>query len=121
VSIYRDQLLPRLQEKVMGRKQNYEVRARVCAGLRGEVLEVGFGTGLNVPYYPQEVTRVLAVEPSEGEELLLPALPSSRPPRHGRRHQHRLEVASRRDQRRPCEVGDHAPSSRPASARSDPA
>jgi SAM-dependent methyltransferase len=64
VSIYRDQLLPRLQDKVMGRKENRDVRARVCAGLRGDVVEVGFGTGLNVDYYPQEVTRVLAVEPS---------------------------------------------------------
>jgi ubiquinone/menaquinone biosynthesis C-methylase UbiE len=64
MGVYRDQLLPRIQDKVMGRKQNREVRARVCAGLRGEVLEVGFGTGLNVRYYPQAVTRVLAVEPS---------------------------------------------------------
>lgn len=64
MGFYQDQLLPRLQDKMMARKANREVRARVCAGLFGEVVEVGFGTGLNAPYYPTEVTKVLAVEPS---------------------------------------------------------
>ena len=64
MGFYQDQLLPRFQDRVMARKQNREVRARVCAGLRGEVVEIGFGTGLNARYYPPEVTRVLAIEPS---------------------------------------------------------
>lgn len=61
---YQDQILPRLQDKVMSRKPNRAVRARVCAGLSGDVVEVGFGTGLNTWYYPAEVTKVFAVEPS---------------------------------------------------------
>jgi ubiquinone/menaquinone biosynthesis C-methylase UbiE len=48
----------------MNRKGTSEVRGRVCSGLSGDVVEVGFGTGLNVPYYPPEVNRVFAVEPS---------------------------------------------------------
>jgi ubiquinone/menaquinone biosynthesis C-methylase UbiE len=64
VGIYRDQVLPRLQDKVMNRKGTRDVRTRVCAGLTGDVVEVGFGTGLNVRHYPPEVTRVFAVEPS---------------------------------------------------------
>jgi len=48
----------------MDRKANRAVRARVCTGLLGDVVEIGFGTGLNVPYYPSGVTRVLAIEPS---------------------------------------------------------
>jgi ubiquinone/menaquinone biosynthesis C-methylase UbiE len=64
VSFYRDKVLPRLQDKAMNRQGTRDVRARVCAGLNGKVLEVGFGTGLNVAYYPQAVTTVLAVEPS---------------------------------------------------------
>jgi ubiquinone/menaquinone biosynthesis C-methylase UbiE len=64
VSFYGDQVLPRLQDKAMNRPGTGEVRARVCAGLTGRVLEIGFGTGLNVRYYPPDVTTVLAVEPS---------------------------------------------------------
>ena len=49
----------------MNREANRAIRARVCEGLTGSVLEIGFGTGLNARYYPSEVTRVVAVEPSE--------------------------------------------------------
>jgi len=65
MGIYQDQLLPRFQDKVMARKATREVRVRVCAGLAGEVVEVGFGTGLNAPYYPAGVTKVVAIEPSQ--------------------------------------------------------
>jgi ubiquinone/menaquinone biosynthesis C-methylase UbiE len=64
MGVYQDQLLPRFQDKVMARKATREPRARVCAGLHGDVVEVGFGTGLNAPYYPPEVVTVWAVEPS---------------------------------------------------------
>jgi ubiquinone/menaquinone biosynthesis C-methylase UbiE len=64
MSVYRDQLLPRVQNKVMDRKDLREVRARVCSGLSGEVVEVGFGTGLNAPHYPVSVHKIAAVEPS---------------------------------------------------------
>jgi ubiquinone/menaquinone biosynthesis C-methylase UbiE len=39
-------------------------RAMVCQGLHGRVLEIGFGTGLNLRHYPAEVTEILIVEPS---------------------------------------------------------
>jgi hypothetical protein len=65
VGFYQDQLLPRMQDKVMSRKAMDEVRARTCAGLIGNVVEVGFGTGLNARYYPTEVTKIFAVEPSQ--------------------------------------------------------
>jgi ubiquinone/menaquinone biosynthesis C-methylase UbiE len=39
-------------------------RARVCDGLSGAVVEVGFGTGLNARYYPAGVTKVVGIEPS---------------------------------------------------------
>jgi ubiquinone/menaquinone biosynthesis C-methylase UbiE len=64
MGFYQDQFLPRLQDKVMDRQATREVRARVCSGLRGEVVEIGFGTGLNTAYYPPEVTKILAIEPS---------------------------------------------------------
>lgn len=64
MGFYRDRVLPHLQNSAMGRRDLREVRARVCAGLEGDVVEVGFGTGLNVPYYARDVARVAAVEPS---------------------------------------------------------
>lgn len=64
MAFYREQVLPRLQDKVMARTPNRAVRARVCAGLHGAVVEVGFGTGLNTPYYPATVSKVVAIEPS---------------------------------------------------------
>lgn len=64
MGLYNEQFLPRVQDKVMGRKSAREVRARVCAGLSGDVVEIGFGTGLNLPYYPPGVSKVLAIEPS---------------------------------------------------------
>ncbi|WP_441250524.1 class I SAM-dependent methyltransferase [Kitasatospora sp. McL0602] len=48
-----------------GMKESEPLRRRVCEGLEGEVLEIGFGSGHNVPFYPAAVTRVAAVDPSD--------------------------------------------------------
>src|SRR5215472_15806108 len=61
---YGDQVLPRIIDMVMRDAETTQVRTRVAAGLNGEVLEVGFGSGLNVPHYPAAVTRVRAVDPA---------------------------------------------------------
>jgi ubiquinone/menaquinone biosynthesis C-methylase UbiE len=65
MGFYKEQILPRFQDKVMARKPTQAVRARVCGELRGAVVEVGFGTGLNAHYYPPPVTKVVAIEPSK--------------------------------------------------------
>ena len=66
MGLYQDRVLPRLQDKVMGRKPYRAIRARGAGeGLSGSVVEIGFGTGLNTPYYPPEVTRAVAIEPSQ--------------------------------------------------------
>jgi ubiquinone/menaquinone biosynthesis C-methylase UbiE len=61
---YDEQILPRVMDLVMRDGELTEIRARVARGLAGEVLEVGFGSGLNVPHYPVAVTRVLVVDPA---------------------------------------------------------
>ena len=61
---YADHVLPRLTDLVMRRRELTEIRARVAAELGGEVLEIGFGSGLNVPHYPPTITRVRAVDPA---------------------------------------------------------
>lgn len=64
MNFYREHVLPRYTDKALGREEYSRIRRRVTAGLKGEVLEVGFGSGLNVPHYPDEVKRVQAVDPA---------------------------------------------------------
>jgi ubiquinone/menaquinone biosynthesis C-methylase UbiE len=67
---YAENVVPRIMNVVMRAGEYTPIRARVAAGLSGEVLEVGFGSGLNVAHYPPAVTRVLAVDPAiVGREL----------------------------------------------------
>lgn len=65
MGIYRERILPRLHNKVLDDERIRPLRDRVCAPLRGEVVEIGFGSGLNVTHYPTTVTRVHAIEPSD--------------------------------------------------------
>ncbi|MGI8994606.1 MAG: class I SAM-dependent methyltransferase [Nocardioidaceae bacterium] len=65
MAFYRDRVFPRVMNLVMDNKETRKIRARVCSDLEGDVVEIGFGTGLNVPYLPREVTCLRAVEPSE--------------------------------------------------------
>jgi len=70
VGFYDDQVLPRIVNVLLGTKESRKLRARAVAGLEGEVLEIGFGSGLNVPLYPEKVTKILAVDPATvGREL----------------------------------------------------
>lgn len=61
---YEERVLPRIINKVLDNRQTRKVRSRVASGLTGEVLEIGFGSGLNLPYLPATVTRVSGVDPS---------------------------------------------------------
>ena len=64
MGIYGDQVLPRLIDKLMDNGDIRALRRQALDGIRGEVLEIGFGSGLNVPLYPPEVTKVYAVDPA---------------------------------------------------------
>jgi SAM-dependent methyltransferase len=65
VGWYGERVLPRLVDRTLGERVTGALRDRVCTGLAGEVVELGFGSGLNVPHYPAAVTGVAAVEPSD--------------------------------------------------------
>jgi SAM-dependent methyltransferase len=64
MGIYRSRVLPRLMNAVMSSEENELIRSRVCADLAGTVVEIGFGSGLNLPHYPAPVHTVHAVEPA---------------------------------------------------------
>jgi len=65
MGLYTERVLPRILNATGGASRHEPLRRRVCAGLAGDVVEIGFGSGLNVPFYPAAVTRVAAVEPSD--------------------------------------------------------
>jgi ubiquinone/menaquinone biosynthesis C-methylase UbiE len=78
MGFYSDQILPRATDVIMAAKQLGPIRARVAAELDGEVLEVGFGSGLNIAYYPPAVHRVRAVDPATlGRKLAAKRLATS--------------------------------------------
>ncbi|NEW41540.1 class I SAM-dependent methyltransferase [Nocardia cyriacigeorgica] len=65
MGIYNDRVVPRLVDVACGIRMNDKLRERVCAGLSGRVVEIGFGSGLNVPFYPPTLQSVSAVEPAD--------------------------------------------------------
>jgi ubiquinone/menaquinone biosynthesis C-methylase UbiE len=65
MGIYGDHVLPRLINVACGVKSAQPLRQRTCADLHGRVVEIGFGSGLNVPFYPPDVSEVAAVEPAD--------------------------------------------------------
>jgi ubiquinone/menaquinone biosynthesis C-methylase UbiE len=60
-----EHVVPRLADLSLRGHEIGELRRQVCTGLSGRVLEIGFGSGLNVRWYPPAVTSVSAVEPSD--------------------------------------------------------
>lgn len=70
MSLYREYVLPRMVERTLSNRQSERLRQRCLSGLSGTVLEIGFGSGLNLPFYPGAVNRLLACEPSEGARRL---------------------------------------------------
>src|SRR3712207_9061029 len=65
MGLYGEHVVPRIVDVACNMKEAHPQRRRACAGLAGHVLEIGFGSGLNVPHYPAAVTGVTAVEPSD--------------------------------------------------------
>jgi ubiquinone/menaquinone biosynthesis C-methylase UbiE len=74
MGLYQRYLLPRLVQCACGSPVVDRQRQKVVPQAQGEVLEIGFGSGLNLPHYRREhVTRLWALEPSAGMRALAAA------------------------------------------------
>lgn len=64
MGFYAKYLLPRVIDLAMRNKEMTRLRAASIPRARGEVLELGIGSGRNLPFYSQQVERVYGVDPS---------------------------------------------------------
>jgi ubiquinone/menaquinone biosynthesis C-methylase UbiE len=66
MALYSRHVLPLVIDAAMKRAPLAELRPKVLADVRGDVLEIGFGTGLNLAHYPPHVKRLTVLEPNVG-------------------------------------------------------
>lgn len=64
MGFYQRRILPRLIDLTMRNKEATRFRARLVPEAKGVTLEVGIGSGLNLPFYSGQVRRLYAVDPS---------------------------------------------------------
>jgi ubiquinone/menaquinone biosynthesis C-methylase UbiE len=74
MGLYSHHIFPRLMDWVMAGEEFRRLRTELLAQVHGEVLELGIGTGLNLPHYPKTITWLHAVDPAN----LLPNIVTER-------------------------------------------
>jgi SAM-dependent methyltransferase len=78
MGFYSTHIVPRFIDKALGTPAMQQGRDAVAAGLSGTVLEIGFGSGLNVASYPPEIELVYAVEPAlTARKIAVPRIAAS--------------------------------------------
>jgi ubiquinone/menaquinone biosynthesis C-methylase UbiE len=64
VGFYDRHILPRLIDLAMRQEQLVPYRKRALAEAEGRVLEIGVGSGPNLPFYPPQATDIIGLEPN---------------------------------------------------------
>src|SRR6266446_10788567 len=64
MAFYRDHILPCFTHLAMSNRRLVEYRRRRVAQARGRVLEIGIGSGLNLPFYGGQVASIQGIDPS---------------------------------------------------------
>jgi ubiquinone/menaquinone biosynthesis C-methylase UbiE len=70
MSFFSQVIVPRLCDLLMNKSLLARHRRQLLAGAYGDVVEIGFGTGLNLPYYAERVRKLTAVDPNPGMHRL---------------------------------------------------
>jgi ubiquinone/menaquinone biosynthesis C-methylase UbiE len=71
MSWYEEKILPRLINVACSSKPTHKQREKIVPRASGDVLEIGFGSGLNLAHYDRDkVRRIWGLEPSEGMRKL---------------------------------------------------
>lgn len=65
MGFYGDHVVPWLVDRAMANEDLLEYRRRVVRAAQGRVLEIGIGSGHNLPFYGPSVTEILGIEPSQ--------------------------------------------------------
>ena len=66
MGLYSRHIFPRLCDWSMRNPRMDRLRRETLAEVEGEILEIGFGTGLNLEHYPEHVRHLTAIDPGEG-------------------------------------------------------
>jgi len=66
MNFYSQRIFPRIMDMVLSTSEFSVLRRSLLGDVSGDVFEVGFGTGLNLPHYPPHVRRITAADPNPG-------------------------------------------------------
>lgn len=66
MGIYSNYIFPRVLNSFMSSGQFKKQRKKLLESVGGEILEIGFGTGLNLEFYPEHVRKITAIDPNAG-------------------------------------------------------
>jgi ubiquinone/menaquinone biosynthesis C-methylase UbiE len=70
MGFYSQKILPYLLDWSLSDPNIGKYRQEILADVKGEVLEIGFGTGLNLSYYPPELEKIVTVDVNPGVHKL---------------------------------------------------
>jgi ubiquinone/menaquinone biosynthesis C-methylase UbiE len=66
MGFYTERILPYLMDRSLSSPTLAPYRQALLSDVQGRILEIGFGTGLNLPYYPPEIRRIATVDANPG-------------------------------------------------------
>ncbi len=66
MNLYSQVIFPRLLDWSMSGPVQGSYRQTLLSHVKGDILEIGFGTGLNLPHYPKSVKKITVIEPNRG-------------------------------------------------------